>query len=219
MGASMTAVNIDIGYTKENPMYENFSLEIEPGNVINIAGENGSGKSTFYKTLIGEIPPLKGNIPSELRERIAIISDYINIPNEISVLDLMEFIGEGVEQVKKNYSDVYNIVESFKSTRVKHLSSGQRRILEIFSLLSSGKTVVILDEACNALDFKNKDIFLEQVKLLSKSGVTVFNTSHNLEDLMTLGGRIFVLSKNSKSIVLYDGIQTVEALNSFIRTC
>jgi len=211
-------IHIDIGYSKSLVLYKDINMSLSKGDIINIVGENGSGKSTFYKTLIGEIPALRGEVPTEIKKNIATISDYISIPYELLVSDVVDFIGkESTEKIKAKYIDIYQIVMDYKGQKVKTLSSGQRRILEIFSVLASGKSIIILDEACNALDFKNKDIFLTQVKKLAGSGVIIFNTSHNLEDVFYLGGTIFVLSKEKKSIFTYDGEKSVEKLSLFMK--
>ena len=84
-------IHVDIGY--KIPLYSDVDITIKKGDIINIIGENGSGKSTFYKTLIGSIPPLKGLIPEEIKKNIATISDYISIPNELKVSDVLKFIG------------------------------------------------------------------------------------------------------------------------------
>lgn len=211
-------INIDIGYNKNQVMHENINIACNKGDIINIVGENGSGKSTFYKTLIGDIPPIRGEVSTEIKSNIATISDYINIPKELYVSDVLDFLGEkSIENIKIKYHEILKIVMDYKHQKVKALSSGQRRILEIFSVLTSGKSIIVLDEACNTLDLKNRDMFLEQVKKLAESGVIIFNTSHNLEDVIYLGGTIHVLSKDKKKFFTYNDDLSVEKLSIFIK--
>lgn len=61
-------VNISIGYSASDILYEDVELEFKTGEVNNIIGENGTGKSTFYKTLIGELKPLSGTVPLEIKK-------------------------------------------------------------------------------------------------------------------------------------------------------
>lgn len=123
--------NISIGY-RQCPLYENVSIEIKEGTIVHIIGENGSGKSTFYKTLLGEVPPLSGEVPNKIINSIAIISDYISLPNELLVKDLLVFIGKEKRQnMKEHYGKLFDVVSHFTNQQIKSLSSGQRRILEI----------------------------------------------------------------------------------------
>lgn len=215
----MNNINISIGYSKTNMLYKDVHLSIEIGKIYNIIGENGAGKSTFYKTLIGAVPPLEGSVPMELKKKIAIVSDYVSLPDELYVNDILDFVGkQRVKNVKKNYERIYEIADSLKGQMIKKLSTGQKRMLEIFTILSSDKEILILDEACNGLDYKNRDYFLKNIKQLSEqNGVTIFNTSHNLEDVVELGGSMYVLDKYSKRIHLYHGEKTVEQINLFMK--
>lgn len=86
-------VNISIGYSASDILYEDVELEFKTGEVNNIIGENGTGKSTFYKTLIGELKPLSGTVPLEIKKNIAIVSDYISLPLELKILDIEDFLG------------------------------------------------------------------------------------------------------------------------------
>jgi len=79
----MSNINLSIGYSKTNMLYKDVHLSIETGKIYNIIGENGAGKSTFYKTLLGAIPPLEGNVPVQLKRKIAIVSDYVSLPDEL----------------------------------------------------------------------------------------------------------------------------------------
>lgn len=211
-------LDLSIGY-KQYPLYENVSLEIKIGEINNIIGENGTGKSTFYKTLTGEIPPLSGKIPDSLKEHIAIISDYISLPQEITVNDLFDFIGkERQEFMREKYPVLHDTISMLKEQQIKTLSTGQKRMLEIFSVLSSDKSIVILDEACNGLDYKNRDFFLDCIKELSlKNGVTILHTSHNLEDIVALGGQVILLDKYDKKIHTYQGELSQDSLHLFMK--
>lgn len=215
----MSNINLSIGYSKTNMLYKDVHLSIETGKIYNIIGENGAGKSTFYKTLLGAIPPLEGNVPVQLKRKIAIVSDYVSLPDELYVNDILSFIGKRhVKNVKKNYERIYEIIDSLKGQMIKKMSTGQKRMLEIFTILSSDKEILILDEACNGLDYKNKEYFLKNIKQLSEqNGVTIFHTSHNLEDVVELGGAMYVLDKYSKRIQLYHGEKTVEQINLFMK--
>lgn len=210
---------MSIGY-RQCLLYENVSIEIRIGEINNIIGENGSGKSTFYKTIAGEIPPLSGKLPDGFRNHTAIISDYISLPEEMTVNDFFDFIGvEKQEFMRKKYPTLFDTISILVDQQIKTLSTGQKRILEIFSVLSSDKSIIILDEACNGLDYQNRDFFLDCIKELSlKNDVTILHTSHNLEDIIKLGGQIFLLDKDEKKIHTYQGELKYDCLNHFMKS-
>ena len=213
-------INISIGYAKSHILYENINLMVELGGIHNIVGENGTGKSTFYKTLIGVIPPIEGEVPKAFSKNMAIVSDYVSLPGELFVKDIVDFIGnEKLEYMKLKYRTVWEIIHSLKDQSIKTLSTGQKRMLEIFTILSTNKTILILDEACNGLDYRNKSYFIQNIKKLSSEhGVTIFNTSHNLEDVVDFGGYVYLMDKNAKKIRAYEGEMTIEKLNLYMKS-
>lgn len=194
-----------IGYQNKT-LYEDVTIELPDHGIVSFVGDNGSGKSTIYKTLLGIIPPIDGTIPSEISEQTSIISDYIQIPGEVSVQDILELLGEEkVRYGQKNYKPIFAAVMKTSNQLVKTLSSGQRRIVEIFSALASGKKIILLDEASNSLDYKNKSIFLHEVKTLSNQDILFLHTSHDMEDVSFLKGTIYGLFKEEKKIERYEG--------------
>ena len=212
-------IKISIGYSRNSILYEGVVLSFNEGEINNIIGENGTGKSTLYKTLIGQIPPIQGCVPSEVKKNIAIVSDYISLPQELLVKDILQFIGDAKgNQMKNRYKNLCNIIYPLSGQKIKTLSTGQKRLLEIFTALSSGKSILILDEACNGLDFKNRDFFLKIIRQLAdESSITIFHTSHNLEDVIELGGRILLLDKEAKAIHMYNGKMSLGELSSFVK--
>lgn len=207
---------LDIGY-KKNVLYTDSKICLPKNGVVSFIGENGSGKSTIYKTLLGMIPPLRGEVPFVISEQGVIVSDYVHIPEEIKIKDLFELIGSiKIDYIKDNYSELYEYVSKLKNQKVKTLSSGQRRLVEIFAVLTTKTKFVFLDEATNALDFKNKNLFLKYIKDLSEKDVLFFHTTHDLSDVVYLGGKIYGLFKDKKKIVEYNGEISLDCLQKFL---
>ncbi len=207
---------ITIGYGKKI-LYKDIEIPMEQNGIVSFIGDNGSGKSTFYKTLMGIIPPISGKVPVSVSEKMAVVSDYIHIPEEVMVSDILRLLGdERVEITKEKYGKFHDYIMQYERQLVRTLSSGQKRILEIYSVLASGKTIIILDEASNSLDFKNRRLFLAQVKELASDDILFLHTSHEFEDVVYLGGNVYGLFKNHKEIKKYSGDYTVENLRKFI---
>lgn len=209
-------LHVDLGY-KKNVLYTDVDIDIPDKGVISFIGDNGSGKSTFYKTLLGIIPPLQGEIPKEFVNKIAVVSDYVNIPTDINIKSILDLLGtHKIDYAKKTYTDLHKYIVDIQTCSINKLSSGQRRLVEIYAALASGKKVIIIDEAANSLDYKNRKLFLSQVKLLSENNVLFLHTSHELEDVIYLKGRIYGLFKEQKSIKQYYGDYTVENIRKYL---
>lgn len=90
----MYEIDVNFGFSDGSMEYKNVCFSFQNGDIINIIGENGCGKSTFYKMLMGKVKPLRGKICDNIKDNIVVISDYINIPKEVLVADILNFIDE-----------------------------------------------------------------------------------------------------------------------------
>ncbi len=84
-------VQFDVGY-HDKILYQNVELDIPEKGILSILGDNGSGKSTIFKTLLHIIPPIHGFIPKELDKYGGIVADYINAPGEVKVRDILNLL-------------------------------------------------------------------------------------------------------------------------------
>ncbi len=213
----MEKLILDIGYNN-NTLYKDIEILIPSNGIISIIGDNGSGKSTFYKTLLGIIPPIKGSIPQYVTEHIAIVSDYVHLPEEITVSDILCLLGlKKINYAADNYPDFQHYIMNYKTQRISTLSSGQRRIVEIYAVLASGKKIIVLDEASNSLDYSNKELFLSHVKKLSKDKILFFHTSHEMHDVVFLEGSIYGLFKTDKLIKRFTDKITSDNIYNFLK--
>lgn len=163
--------------------YDNFctvplNLNIEFGSKININGSNGSGKTTFIKTLLGLIEPIDGNITIGTDVKIGYISqDTIIDDKNISVYD---FIIDGFEDVDRSL--IFTLLNNFgfnyddRNKKYSELSPGQRTRVNLAKIALHKINVLILDEITNHLDKEALDLIYELVE--SYPG-TIISISHN----------------------------------------
>lgn len=193
-------INLDIGYPT-NLLYSNVSINIPEHGILSFIGDNGCGKSTLFKTLAGIIKPMKGIVPNELLEKNFMVSDYIALPEEVRVKDIMLLLGdENCRYVQNKYENIYHFVNKLERQTIKKLSSGEKKVVEIFSSLALHKKYLLLDEASNSLDITNRQFLLDALVSVSQKDIVVFYISHNLNEIIKLDGEIYYFIPQSKII-------------------
>lgn len=193
-------ITLDIGYPS-NLLYSDVSISVPDHGIISFVGDNGCGKSTLLKTLAGIINPMRGVVPSELLNMNFMVSNYISIPEEVKVKDIMLLFGnENCNYVKSRYGNIYQFVEKLERQTVKKLSSGEKKVVEIFSSLALHKKYLLLDEASNALDITNRQFLLDALISVSQKDIVVFYVSHNLNEIIKLNGEVYCFIPKFKTI-------------------
>lgn len=183
---------------KNKLIIQKSNFDSEYGDFINVIGQNGSGKSSFFKMLLGKIK-YKGEVEI-LPSNIAVVSDYSRVPKELKVSDVVGFVR------KVNNNDVDKLVsllnlENIFNSKIGKLSSGEKRRIEIFVALSSEKEVIIYDEITNALDMRVKKELLQFIKKYHSNNKKIaFFTTHDLSEVFYLEGKYWFFNQNKKII-------------------
>lgn len=192
------AQNICFSY-ENTPIISDLSLTIMRGDKVGIIGENGTGKTTLLKILLGELQPQQGNVHLGTNLQIAYFDQLRNLlDREKSVY---ENIGEGNDHVMINgrKKHVMGYLQDFLfSTKdannpVWTLSGGEQNRLLLAKLFLRPSNVLVLDEPTNDLDIETLDL-LEQL-IIDYPG-TVFLVSHD---------RVFLNNVVTNSIVFEEG--------------
>lgn len=153
-------------------------VDIPFGTRIQIFGKNGSGKTTFIKTLLKEIPPIEGNMYIGNDVKIGYISQD-SLDDDSSDLSIYEYLSQDSDIDK---SMLFNILNKFhinyddKDKPYSSLSPGQRTRVNLAKLAINEINTLILDEATNHLDIEAIHI-LEEV--IATFNGTIISISHN----------------------------------------
>jgi len=191
-------------------------LEVPPGQVTALAGDNGAGKSVTIKTIAGLWPPDEGQLlwegkPVQLHgprdsEALGITTIYQDLAlcENLDIVQNM-FLGheelrhllldEGsMELAAKKTLDSLN-VRTIRSIRqpVASLSGGQRQSVAVAKAVMSKAKLVILDEPTAALGVAQTRMVLDLITRLASQGVAVLVVSHNLNDVFQVADRLVVL--------------------------
>jgi ABC-type multidrug transport system ATPase subunit len=189
-------------------------LKCETGTVLGILGRNGSGKSTLLKIIFGiEAADFKfvrvgGKVlskTSELLKEISYLPQDSFIPNSFSVQKTIQLC-IAKEQLQDFYADA--MIQSMLGKKIKHLSGGELRYLEIKLILNNDSKFVLLDEPYNGLS----PIMIENINALittmsAKKGILI--TDHNYENVIQISTKL-ALMKDGKMHHLKDKNELVE---------
>lgn len=191
------AFNLDelcIGYP-DLKVAEVKELDIRRGDHVAVLGDNGQGKTTFLKTLNGEIAVFSGKLKWAANTKIAYYDQHVT-----TKLNPKEQVGEYLmRQAGKQSSieDVYRISGNFLfygddiKKSIAMLSGGEKARLCIAGILLRESNVLLLDEPTNHLDFETVTTLSQA---LSKSKATILFISHNREFIQAVGDKIIEVS-------------------------
>lgn len=174
--------------------YENFklgplNLTIPKGCIVGFIGENGAGKSTTIKAMLGLIDyegeiKLLNEKPNAIKEEIGFVFDDITLPENFNLKKIKRFSKLAYKNFNETTFDKY--VETFQlpNKKIKEFSRGMKMKLSLAVALSHDAKLLILDEATSGLDPVIRDELLEiLLDYIQDENHTVFMSSHILSDL------------------------------------
>ncbi len=187
---------LSFAYPGKEPLYKDLSFSLTRGEKFLIVGENGIGKSTLLKLIIGELTPASGTI---LTSQNTTISYYAQ---EFEVLDERRTILENVRNYDYTDTDMRSILSNFLfhgddvNKRVSVLSPGEKARVALCKILTKRANLIILDEPTNHFDPETQKIIGENFK--DYDG-TILMVSHSPSFVEQVGiTRMLVLSNSNK---------------------
>ncbi|MFA9189370.1 ABC transporter ATP-binding protein [Flavobacterium sp. FBOR7N2.3] len=175
-------------------------LKCETTDIIGILGRNGSGKSTFLKILFGILAAdfkfvrIDGSSKSkteDLLNEISYLPQDNFIPNLFSVEKAIR-LSITKDKWKAFYED--EMIQMIRNKKIKHLSSGQLRYLEIKLILNKETKFVLLDEPYNGLS----PIMIEKVNTLiieNSQSRGIIITDHNYENVIKISTKLALMQE------------------------
>ena len=188
---------------KGRTILSNISFEIKSGECVALIGPNGAGKTTLLSCLLGDSKATKGQVlldglapqAQSNKEKVAVLPQENAIPTDLKVKELLRFF-------QAIYKDSLTDVEidsllcfspEQKNQLAGKLSGGQKRLLAFVICLIGKPKLLFLDEPTAGMDTSTRQRFWEIVHDLKEKGVTIFYTSHYIEEVEHTAERILVL--------------------------
>jgi|WetSurMetagenome_2_1015567.scaffolds.fasta_scaffold00008_10 ABC-2 type transport system ATP-binding protein len=204
-------------------VFENTSMEIDAASVFGLVGLNGSGKTTFIRLLLGLLRPDRGGARvlgydpwlhnPEYYRRVGVILEHDGFSGNLTVLRNLRLFaaakgiawGRVEEYVDEHWAGTFIHAEIRGSTtKVKHLSRGQKMQCAICRAFLPAPDVLLLDEPTVALDVDAIDHFYSLVRGARDRGATVLISSHQLSAIQELCDTVGMLHDRAVHILAAD---------------
>lgn len=199
---------------------DNISFEINQGEAYALLGHNGAGKTTCIRLLLGLLRPRTGKVLlmgcdpypdsqaiNDIRRRVGVVQEEDRLYKQLTALENLEFwLGLYGYHSKERRSRAKNSLqqvglENKSSVKVGTFSKGMRRRLALARALMLEPQLLILDEPTVGLDPEARvEVRNLLEELVSKSGLTLLLTSHDLEEVEKLCNRMMIL-ENGQTIL------------------
>ncbi len=210
----LQAVELSKSY-RGRRVVDDVELEIGQGEVVGLLGPNGAGKTTTFYIIVGLARPDSGRVllngdeitdlPMYLRARSGISylpqepSVFRQLTSEENLLAVLETLPLTPEQQRDRLEEllVQMGLETVRQSKAYTLSGGERRRLEIARSLTLQPSFILLDEPFSGIDPLTVKDLQEIIRDLSRSGIGVLITDHNVRETLSVTDRAYIL-RNGK---------------------
>jgi len=200
---------------------DGINFAIEPGEIFGFLGPNGAGKTTTIKMLTGQLRPTSGKAQvmgfdvvkdrQELKPQIGVVFDSQNLYERMSARDNLRFYARLYRVKKARVEEVLTQVDMTDRARdkMKTYSNGMKQRIIIARALLHEPKVLFLDEPTRGLDPNVARDIRSIVTKLANQGMTVFLTTHYMEEADQLSNRVAIIDQGR--IVALDTPESLKA--------
>lgn len=213
--------NATCGYN-HNAVVNNISFSVSKGEVICILGANGIGKTTLFKSILGSLALLNGEIllnnknirsisNSELARSIGYVPQAHTPPFPFSVLDVVVMGRTAHLSIfsSPSQADMNIAKKALNTLNISHLedkiyteiSGGERQLVLIARALAQNPEILIMDEPTANLDFGNQINILNTITSLAKEGLSVVLTTHFPDHVFFCSTKVVVIKSENEVLV------------------
>ncbi|MDA0217595.1 MAG: ABC transporter ATP-binding protein [Actinobacteria bacterium] len=191
----------------EHQAVDGVDLSIEKGEIFALLGPNGAGKTTIVEILegyrvadggkvlvLGEDPAAKGRAGAALRGRIGIVLQDSSDSQDLTVLETLQHFAT-YYSAPRNVDELISLVnlEEKSQAKIRTLSGGQRRRLDVALGIIGQPEILFLDEPTTGFDPRARRDFWDLILALKNNGTTILLTTHYLDEAEALADRVGVI--------------------------
>ncbi len=190
---------------------KNVNIVVKRGEVVGLLGPNGAGKTTTFNMILGIVTPTKGKIFLDGKEITSVpiykraLMGITYLQQETSVFSGLK-VRENLEIVLRHKKErninekVEKLLKEFGLWELRNqladdLSGGEKRRLELARMMTLSPSFLLLDEPFVGIDPKTVKDIQEMVRQLKKRGLGIIITDHNVDELVEVVDRLYVMHK------------------------
>lgn len=214
----LTVTNATCGYNNV-PVLKNISMRLRQGEIVTILGPNGIGKTTVFRSVLGFLDLLEGEIKldgvpvsrlsrKEFARYVAYVPQSHTPPFAYSIPDIV-VMGRASRLKRfetpglKEYLIAERVLEALGISYLKDktytmISGGERQMVLIARALAQSPALLVMDEPTANLDFGNQVKVLECIKNLSRKGLGVLMTTHSPDHTFLCCDRVILITKDKR---------------------
>jgi len=214
---------------------KNVSMHVSPGEIVGLLGPNGAGKTSTFNLIVGNLRPNKGEIllnnkrinnlslPQRSKLGLGYLSQEPSVFRDLTVKDninlALENSGLSKSIIRSRREKIVNEfnLNKFIDNYGYQLSGGERRRCEIARALSVGQNgpkYLLLDEPFAGIDPLAVNDLKKLISKLSKNGVGILITDHNVRETLSITHKSFVLCEGK---ILASGLSSEVAKNEIVK--
>ncbi|WP_118193888.1 ATP-binding cassette domain-containing protein [Albibacterium indicum] len=184
-------------FSREQRILTDCYLNCVSGEIIGVLGRNGCGKSSLFKIIFGSLNPanklirINGEVCSQpfKKKLVGYIPQVSIFPGDFTVNKLLKFLfgKERLESIKS-----YERIESILKTKIRKLSGGELKYLEVLTMLHMNHPFILLDEPFSGVE----PIYQKEIQVLLKSNPQnkgILLTDHNYRNILEVSDRLYLL--------------------------
>ncbi|MEO7095039.1 MAG: ABC transporter ATP-binding protein [Polyangiales bacterium] len=203
---------------------DGIDLEVWPGEVMGLAGPNGAGKTTLMHLVAGLFAPDEGEVEvagdrdptrASVRRHIGVATQALALYGELTAEENVAFFGclhgIGGATIGSRVTEVLARVglTGRRHDRVRTLSGGMQRRLNLACALVHRPTVLLLDEPTAGVDPQSRNELLETIRDLARAGHAIVYATHHMEEAARICDRVAIVDRGR--IVALDTVENLTA--------
>ncbi|MCI7242155.1 MAG: ABC transporter ATP-binding protein [Bacilli bacterium] len=207
--------NVSKSYNGKKKALDNVSFKVNDGEIFAFIGHNGAGKTTLIKSMIGILDFDEGDIlidnksiktnTIECKKIMSYVPDNPDMYENMKAIDFINFVCDMYEtpyEIRKNnidkYAKMFELTDKLNND-ISSFSHGMKQKVALIAALAHDPKILIMDEPFVGLDPKAVYDVKEIMKEMTKSGKTIFFSTHILDVAEKLCDRVAII-KNGKIV-------------------
>ena len=206
----------NLSYTypgSSEPVLKNITFDIQQGEIFGFLGPSGAGKSTTQKVLNGLLKGFGGTVhingtdlskmERSFYEKIGVAFEFPNLYLKLTALENLQLFASFFKSETRDPEELLKMVqlEGDRHTRVEAFSKGMKMRLSFIRALLNRPELLFLDEPTAGLDPGNARIMKDIILDLKQQGVTIFLTTHHMDDAGELCNRLAFMVEGKLPVI------------------